>query len=348
MRYISKRGEKESMKQDKAYIEMQVTDAPLSEQEFEELVKRMRPQLMRMGREFFGSEMEAEEVVQETWLRVWNVRHSATVTEALVMRIARNCCVSMWRGQRAQVELENVSFDEMPLSSTPQEELEEKENSLWLQSRIKNLPPAEREVWALFYDQGLTVEEIAQVRGITIGTVRKTISNVRKQLRTDMRHHFVTLYKMLVVLMVAFIAGIAVAAIYTKKESPEEIYRRMQEAEREPVYRVVEHMPTYPGGFEAMYELFKKEMRHPEGVEIKPGNSRVIIRFIVEKDGRLTHFEVIHSPDEKLSEEALRLMKLMPRWTPAKNKGKVVRCLFTIPVPFGIKDSPQDSPPSGD
>ena len=90
-------------------------------------------------------------------------------------------------------------------------------------------------------------------------------------------------------------------------------------------------------GSGSMYEFFKKEMRHPEGVEIEPGNSRVIIRFIVEKDGRLTHFEVIHSPDEKLSEEALRLMKLMPRWTPAKNKGKVVRCLFTIPVPFGIK-----------
>ena len=122
----------------------------------------------------------------------------------------------------------------------------------------------------------------------------------------------------------------------------------MQEAEREPVYRVVEHVPTYPGGFEAMYEFFKKEMRHLEGVEIKPGNSRVIIRFIVEKDGRLTHFEVLRSPDEKLSEEALRLVKLMPCWTPAKNKGKVVRCLFTIPVPFGIKDSRQGSPPGGD
>ena len=102
----------------------------------------------------------------------------------------------------------------------------------------------------------------------------------------------------------------------------------------EPVYRVVEHMPTYPGGFATMYEFFKKEMRHPEGVEIKPGKSRVIIRFIVEKDGRLTHFEVLRSPNEKLSEEALRLVKLMPRWTPAKNKGEVVRCLFTIPVPF--------------
>ena len=101
------------------------------------------------------------------------------------------------------------------------------------------------------------------------------------------------------------------------------------------VYRVVEHVPTYPGGFEAMYEFFKKEMRHPEGVEIKPG--RVIVRFIVEKDGQLTHFEVLRSPDEKLSEEALRLVKLMPRWTPAKNKGEVVRSLFTIPVTFKDK-----------
>ena len=112
---------------------------------------------------------------------------------------------------------------------------------------------------------------------------------------------------------------------------PDKEVKTTQQSE-EPVYRVVEHVPTYPGGFEAMYEFLKKEMRRPEGAEIKPG--RVIIRFIVEKDGRLTHFEVLRSPDEKLSEEALRLVKLMPRWTPAKNKGKVVRSLFTINVTF--------------
>ena len=111
----------------------------------------------------------------------------------------------------------------------------------------------------------------------------------------------------------------------------------LSEQEFEKLVKRMRPQPTYPGGFEAMYEFFKKEMRHPEGVEMEPDNSRVIIRFIVEKDGRLTHFEVIHSPDEKLSEEALRLVKLMPRWSPAKNKGKVVRCLFTVPVPFGAK-----------
>ena len=112
---------------------------------------------------------------------------------------------------------------------------------------------------------------------------------------------------------------------------PDKEVKTTQQSE-EPVYRVVEHVPTYPGGFEAMYEFLKKEMRRPEGAEIKSG--RVIIRFIVEKDGRLTHFEVLRSPNEKLSEEALRLVKLMPRWTPAKNKGEVVRSLFTIPVTF--------------
>ena len=145
-----------------------------------------------------------------------------------------------------------------------------------------------------------------------------------------MRKRIVTAFMLL-----AAMYGVANAQSVNETKADKEV-KTTQQSE-EPVYRVVEHVPTYPGGFEAMYEFFKKEMRHPEGVEIKPGNSRVIIRFIVEKDGRLTHFEVLRSPDEKLSEEALRLVKLMPRWTPAKNKGEVVRSLFTIPVTFKDK-----------
>lgn len=58
----------------------------------------MRPRLMQMGREFFGSDTEAEEVVQETCIRAWNVRNKATLTDAYLMRIARNCCVSCGAG----------------------------------------------------------------------------------------------------------------------------------------------------------------------------------------------------------------------------------------------------------
>ena len=76
-----------------------------NELEFAQIEKRLRPRLMQMGREFFGSDTEAEEVVQETWLRAWNVRGRVELTDAYILRIARNVCVNMWRGHRTQVEL---------------------------------------------------------------------------------------------------------------------------------------------------------------------------------------------------------------------------------------------------
>ena len=159
-------------------MDMMETDV-MTGQEFKQMVERMRPRLMQMGREFFGSDTEAEEVVQETWLRAWNVRDKVTLTDAYVMRIARNCCVSMWRGQREEVELADESSAAVT-EVTPQEEMEERENSEWLASRLQRLPKAEREVWQLFYDEGLTVEEIAEARNISVATVRNTISSVRK------------------------------------------------------------------------------------------------------------------------------------------------------------------------
>ena len=119
---------------------------------------------------------------------------------------------------------------------------------------------------------------------------------------------------------------------------------------QDPVYEqdMVEQKAEFVGGMIKHMEFMMRNLKYPKEAEKAGASGTVRVHFIVEKDGRLTHFEVIHSPDEKLSEEALRLMELMPRWTPAKNKGKVVRCLFTIPVPFGIKDSPQDSPSGGD
>lgn len=160
-----------------------------TEQAYKEMVERMRPRLMQMGREFFESDTEAEEVVQETCIRAWNVRNKATLTDAYLMRIARNCCVSMWRGQRVEVELADDSHAAIT-EVTPQEEVEERENSEWLRGRLKRLPKAEREVWQLFYDEGLTVEEIAETRGISVASVRNTISSVRNTLRTALRRRF--------------------------------------------------------------------------------------------------------------------------------------------------------------
>ena len=317
----------------------------MTEQEFKELVERMRPRLMQMGREFFGSDTEAEEVVQETWLRVWNVRDRVTLTDAYVMRIARNVCVSMWRGHRTQIELideNSAAINEM----TPQDEAEEKENSEWLQSRLQRLPKAEREVWQLFYDEGLTVEEIAEARGISVATVRNTISNVRSTLRTALRRRFFDLRHLIMFILVGLVTGIAFASII----NPNGVVRRAIEhvlgipkdttiyPEDDTIYNVVEVMPSYPGDMTECYMFIARQMHYPKEAEEKGIEGRVLIRFVVEKDGRLTNFEVVESPDPLLSDEALRILKQMPKWIPAKNKGKNVRSRFCMPVPFRLNN----------
>ena len=308
-----------------------------NELEFAQIEKRLRPRLMQMGREFFGSDTEAEEVVQETWLRAWNVRDRVELTDAYILRIARNVCVSMWRGHRTQIELideNSAAFTEM----TPQEEVEEKENSEWLQSRLQRLPQAEREVWQMFYDEGLTVEEIAEARGITVGTVRKTISNVRSTLRTELRRRFFDLRHLIMFILVGLVTGIAVASII----NPNGVVRGAIEhvlgiPEDTTIYDTPEVMPSYPGDMTECYMFVARQMHYPEEAEEKGIEGRVLIRFVVEKDGRLTNFEVVESPDPLLSNEALRVLKQMPKWIPAKNKGKDVRCRYSMPVMFRLK-----------
>ena len=307
-----------------------------NELEFAQIEKRLRPRLMQMGREFFGSDTEAEEAVQETWLRAWNVRGRVELTDAYILRIARNVCVNMWRGHRTQVEL--VDEDSTAITEvTPQEEVEERENSEWLASRLQRLPQAEREVWQMFYEEGLTVNEIAEARGITVGTVRKTISNVRSTLRTELRRRFFDLRHLIVFILVGLVTGIAVASAI----HPNGIVRRAIEhvfgiPEDTTIYNNVEVMPSYPGDLTECYMFLARHMHYPEEAAEKGIEGRVLIRFVVEKDGRLTNFEVIETPDPLLSDEALRVLKQMPQWIPAKNKGKDVRCRYSMPIQFRL------------
>ena len=307
-----------------------------NELEFAQIEKRLRPRLMLMGREFFGSDTEAEEVVQETWLRAWNVRGRVELTDAYILRIARNVCVNMWRGHRTQVEL--VDEDSTAITEvTPQEEAEERENSEWLQSRLQRLPQAEREVWQMFYDEGLTVDEIAEARGITVGTVRKTISNVRSTLRTELRRRFFDLRHLIMFILVGLVTGIAVAsAIHPNGVVRGAIEHVLGIPEDTTIYNDVEVMPSYPGDMAECYMFVAHQMHYPEEAEEKGIEGRVLIRFVVEKDGRLTNFEVIETPDPLLSDEALRVLKQMPKWIPAKNKSKDVRCRYSMPILFRL------------
>ena len=309
----------------------------ITEQAFKEMVERMHPRLMQMGREFFGSDTEAEEVVQETWLRAWNVRDKVMLTDAYVMRIARNCCVSMWRGQRAQIELaadDGTAVTEI----TPEEEVEEKENSEWLLSRLQRMPKNEREVWQLFYDDGLTVEEIAEVRSISVATVRKTISNVRSRLRKDIRRHFFGLRHLLILIFVALITGIAVAAFVNPQGRVRGIMEKLLFIpEDTTIYDSPEVLPSSNMDLEKFYRFIISELHYPESAADEGVEGHVIVSFVVEKDGSLTHFETLNSPDERLSAEAIRVISLTAPWHPAQNKKKSVRSRFSLPINFRLK-----------
>lgn len=309
----------------------------MTEQAYKEMVERMRPRLMQMGREFFGSDTEAEEVVQETCIRAWNVRNKATLTDAYLMRIARNCCVSMWRGQRVEVELADDSHAAIT-EVTPQEEVEERENSEWLRGRLRRLPKAEREVWQLFYDEGLTVEEIAETRGISVASVRNTISSVRNTLRTALRRRFFDMRHLIVFALLALVSGITVAAIIHPNGMVRGAIEHVLGIPKDTtVYRVVEVMPSYPGDMEAFYKFLAQQMHYPKEALENGIEGRVVVSFVVEEDGRLTHFEAVSSPSPLLSNEAIRVLRQMPRWNPAKRMGRNVRCQYNIPVMFRLK-----------
>ena len=306
-------------------------------QEFKQMVERMRPRLMQMGREFFGSDTEAEEVVQETWLRAWNVRDRVELTEAYILRIARNCCVSMWRGQRAEVELADESGAAVT-EVTPQEELEERENSEWLASRLQRLPKAEREVWQLFYDEGLTVEEIAEARNISVATVRNTISSVRNTLRTALRRRFFTPRQLMSIIIFTLALGLAVASALNPNGVVRGAIERVWGIPVDnTIYDIPEEVASYPGDMETFWTFLMKNLHYPEDAEADSVQGRVIVRFVVEKDGSLTNYEILHSPDDRLTDEALRVLRMMPRWQPAKNNGRPVRSRYVVPVAFRLK-----------
>lgn len=86
-----------------------------------------------------------------------------------------------------------------------------------------------------------------------------------------------------------------------------------------------------------MLKFLQENVKYPENAMKNNVQGRVIVQFVVEKDGTPTEFKVARSVDPDLDAEALRVMKAMPKWKPGMQKGQVVRVKFTVPVSFKIQ-----------
>ena len=104
----------------------------------------------------------------------------------------------------------------------------------------------------------------------------------------------------------------------------------------EEVFQVVDEGAMFPQGKEAMTEFLAKNLKYPEKAIKDSIAGRVFVSFIVEKDGSLSNIKVLRDIGGGCGEEAIRVMKLMPKWTPAKVGNKLVRQQYYMPIEFRL------------
>ena len=103
------------------------------------------------------------------------------------------------------------------------------------------------------------------------------------------------------------------------------------------VFDVVEEMPSFPGGNGALMSYLNSNTKYPVVAQENGVQGRVIISFVVERDGSISDVKVARSVDPSLDREAQRVVKSMPRWTPGKQNGQTVRVKYTVPVVFRLQ-----------
>jgi protein TonB len=110
-----------------------------------------------------------------------------------------------------------------------------------------------------------------------------------------------------------------------------------QQVEENKVFDVVEQMPSFPGGMGALMSWLGQNIKYPVIAAENGVQGRVIVQFVVEKDGSITDVKVAKSVDPSLDKEAARVVSAMPKWTPGKQNGSAVRVKYTVPVTFKLQ-----------
>lgn len=110
-----------------------------------------------------------------------------------------------------------------------------------------------------------------------------------------------------------------------------------EEILEEEIFLRADQMPSFMGGDLGVFRNWvQKQITYPAIAEENGIQGKVVLQFVVEKDGRLTNIEVLTSPDRALTDEAMRVLKLSPKWSPGMQRNRPVRISYTLPVEFRI------------
>ncbi len=121
--------------------------------------------------------------------------------------------------------------------------------------------------------------------------------------------------------------------VVVKEPEPEVVKPKEEE-----IFVAVEQQAEFPGGTAALMKWLGNNIRYPESAQQNDIQGRVIVKFVVEKDGSIGQVHIAKGVDKDLDREAIRVVKKMPKWQPGKNNGVAVRSYFTLPVTFKLQN----------
>lgn len=110
-----------------------------------------------------------------------------------------------------------------------------------------------------------------------------------------------------------------------------------EEVVEEQIFMVVESMPGFPGGEQALNKYLYENIKYPQMAKESGIQGRVFVTFVVEKNGEVTDVRVLRGIGGGCDEEAIRVVENMPKWTPGKQRGKPVRVQFNLPIKFTLQ-----------
>ena len=143
-----------------------------------------------------------------------------------------------------------------------------------------------------------------------------------------------TLKKVMIMKKIAFMLLMALLSTTTITAQKTVVSKKQS---KEVVFDIVDQMPEFPGGLDSLMSFLTSTIKYPKEAMDKKIEGRVMVKFIVEKDGQVSEPEIVNSAFPALDEEALRVIQCMPKWKPGKQNGNVVRVSFTLPVAFRLK-----------
>ena len=156
----------------------------MTQQEFEHIAQQLRPLLLHIGQQFFGYSNNAEDIAQETLMRLWQLRdriEQKVELEPLAIRMAKNLCISEWRRRQVRNSV-SLSKQEAITNETISRQLEANEAIAQLRSALTRLKPVEQRLFRMRHELEMDITEISAVTGIAPRSVSAMLSTAKRKL----------------------------------------------------------------------------------------------------------------------------------------------------------------------